>query len=66
MVRIDIGGVDEVPFLVLLKIVDLRCPAVVGVGGVFGCLEDEFDFSRVPVALKLLVGNCEVQDEHRR
>jgi len=66
MVRIDIGGVNEVPFLVLLKIVDLWCPAVVGVGGVFGCLEDEFDFSRVPVTVKLLVGSCTVQDENRR
>lgn len=55
MVGIDIGGVDEVPFLVLLEVVDLRRPAVVGVGGVFRGLEDEFDFGRVPVTVKLLV-----------
>jgi len=66
MVGVDIGGVDEVPFLVLLEVVDLWRPAVVGVRGVFGRLEDEFDFSRVPVTVKLLVVKHYGAEDHGR
>lgn len=60
MVGIDIGGVDEIPFLVLLEVVDFWRPVTVGVACVLWWREYKFDFSGIPVCQCAASKECDV------
>jgi len=60
LVRIDIGCVDEVPFLAMVEVVNFGRPTVEGIGRVLWGFEDEFDFGRVPVSQYTATEKCDI------
>lgn len=49
LVGVDVGRVDEIPFLILFEVVDFWGPITEGIRGVLRRLDHELDFSGIPV-----------------